>query len=184
MLYRTSLMAQMVKNQPATQETQVWSIPWVGKIPWRREHLLVQSHSCVRLFTAPWIAAHQALLSFTNSWSLLKLMSVGLVMPFNHLILSCPLFLLPSIFPSIRVFPNESALLIRWPKHWSISFSISASNEYSKLVSFRIEWSDLFLVHVRSRVFSNITIQKHQFFGAQFSLWSKSHIHTWLVEKP
>ena len=174
----------MVKNQPAMQETQVWSIPWVKKIPWRREWLVVQSLSFARLFTMPWAAARQASLSFTNSWSLLKLMSIGLVIPSNHLILCCPLLLLSSIFPSIRVFPNESALPIRWPKHWNFSFSISPSNEYSKLVSFRIDWFDLFAVHVLSRVFSNTTIQKHQFFGAQLSLWSNSHIHTWLLEKP
>ena len=89
----------------------------------------------------PWTAVHQASLSITNSWSLLKLMSIGSVMPSNHLILCCPLLLLPSIFPSIRVF--ESALRIRWPNYWSFSFSISPSNEYSELISFRIDWFDL-----------------------------------------
>ena len=88
----------------------------------------------------PWTAAHQASLSITNSWSLLKLMSIMLVMPSNHLILCRPLLLLPSIFPSIRVFSNESVLRIRWPKYWSFSFSISPSNEYSGLISFRIDW--------------------------------------------
>ena len=92
--------------------------------------------------------AHQASLSFTNSWSLLKLMSIDLVMPSNHFILCCPLLLLPSIFPSIRVFSNELALHIRWPKYWSFSYSISPSNEYSGLISFRIDWFDLLAVQV------------------------------------
>lgn len=103
----------------------------------------VQSLSRVRLFATPWTAAHQASLSITNSWSLLKLMSIELVMPSNHLILYRPLLLPPSIFPSIRVFSNESVLHIRWPKYWSCSFSISPSNEYSGLISFRIDWLDL-----------------------------------------
>ena len=94
----------------------------------------------------PWTAAHQASLSFTNSRSLLKLSSVELVMPSNHLILCRPLLLLPSIFHSIKVFSNESVLRIRWPKYWSFSFSISPSNEYSGLISFRIDWLDLLAV--------------------------------------
>ena len=94
----------------------------------------------------PWTAACQASLSITNSWSLLKLMSIELVMPSNHLILSHPLLLPPSIFPSIRVFSNESALGIRWPKYWSFSFSIGPSNEYSGLISFRIDWFDFLAV--------------------------------------
>ena len=106
----------------------------------------------------PWTAAHQASLSFTISWSLLKLMSIELVMPANHLILSHPLLLLLSIFPSIRVFSNELAFCIRWPKYWSFSLSISPSSEYSGLISFRIDWFDL-AVHGISRVFSKITIQ-------------------------
>ena len=99
----------------------------------------VQSRSHIRLFVTPWTAAHQASLSITNSRSLLKLMSIELVMPSNHLILCCPPLLPPSIFPSIRVFSNESVLHIRWPKHWSFSFSNSLSNEYSGLISFRME---------------------------------------------
>ena len=91
----------------------------------------------------PWTAAHQASLSMTNSWSLLKLMSIALVMPSNHLILCRPLLLSPSIFPNIRVFSNESVLCIRWPKYWSCSFSISPSNEYSGLISFRMDGLDL-----------------------------------------
>ena len=107
----------------------------------------VQSLSRVRLLVTPWTAARQASLSITNSRSLLKLMSIESVMPANHLILCCPLLLLPSVFPSIRVFSNESALHIRWPKYWSFSFSISSSNEYPGLISFRMDWLDLLAVH-------------------------------------
>ena len=103
----------------------------------------VQSLSHVQHFPAPWTAACQASLSITNTWSLLKLMSIKLVMPFNHLILCRPLLLLPSIFSKIRVFSSESVLWIRWPKCWSFSFSISPSNEYSGPISFRIDWFDL-----------------------------------------
>ena len=106
----------------------------------------VQLFSHVQLFDTLWTAAHQASLSITNSWSLLKLMSIELVMPSNHLILRWPLLLLPSIFPSIRVFSNKSVFRIRWPKYWSFSFSISPSNEYSGLISFRMDWFDLFSV--------------------------------------
>ena len=98
---------------------------------------------CVQLFATPWTAAHQASQSIANSWSLLKCMSIDLVMPCNHLILCHPLLLPPSIFPSISVFSNESVLHIRWPKFWSFSFNISPSNEYSGLVSFRMDWLDL-----------------------------------------
>ena len=101
--------------------------------------------SCVQHFVTPWTTAHQASLSITNSWSLLKLMSFDSVMPSNCLILYCPLLLPPSIFPSIRVFSNESVLHIRWPKCWSFSFSISPSNEYSGLI-FRMDWFDLLAV--------------------------------------
>ena len=102
--------------------------------------------SPVQLIVTLWTAAHQAYLSITNSTSLVKLVSIKLVMPSNHLILYCPLLLPPSIFPSIRVFSNESVLCIRWPKYWSFSFSISPSNEYSGLISFRIDWLDLLAV--------------------------------------
>ena len=105
--------------------------------------VVVQLLSCVQLFATPRTAAHQASQSFTVSRSLLKLMSIESVTPSNHLILCHPLLLLPSIFPSIRVFSNESALRIRWPKYWGFSFSISPSNEYSGLISFRIDWFDL-----------------------------------------
>ena len=129
----------------------------------------VQSLSCVQLFSTPWTAACQASLSITNSWSFLKLVFIELVMPSNHLILCRPL-LLPSIFPSLGVFSSESVLRIRWPKYWSFSFSISPSNEYSGLISFRMDWFDPLAVQRLSRVFSNTTVPKHQFFGIQLSL--------------
>ena len=117
-----------------------------------------------------WTAAHQASLSITNSQSLLKLMSIESVIPSNHLILCHPLLLPPSVFPSLTVFSNESALCIRWPNYWSFSFSISPSNEYSGLISFR--WTSWISLQSKglSRVFSNTTVQKHQFFGTQLSL--------------
>ena len=106
----------------------------------------VQSISRVRLFATPWIAARQASLSTTNSRSLLKLMPIESVMPFSHLILCCPVLLLPPIPPSLRVFSNESTLRMRWPKYWSFSFSISPSNEHPGLISFRTDWLDLLAV--------------------------------------
>ena len=128
----------------------------------------VQSLSRVRLFVTPWITARQASLSIINSWSSLKLMSIKSVMLSIRLILCCPLLLLPSILPSIRVFSNESVLRIRWPNIFS--FSISPSNEYAGLISFRMDWLDLLAVQRTSRVFSNTTVQKHQFFSTQLSL--------------
>ena len=119
------------------------------------------AQSCPTL--TPWTAEHQASLSITNSQSLLKLMSIESVIPSNHLIL-------PSVFPSIRVFSNESVLRIRWLKYWSFSSSISPSNEYTGLISFRMDWLDLLAGQGLSRVFSNTTVQKHQFFCAQLSL--------------
>ena len=107
----------------------------------------VQLLSCVQLSVAPWTAACQTSLSITNSWSLLRLKSIQLVIPSKHLILCHPIFLPPSIFPSIRVFSNESALHIMGPKYWSFSFSISPSSESSGLISFRIDWFDLLVVH-------------------------------------
>ena len=144
----------------------------------------VQLLSHIRLFAIPWITAREASRSITNSWSPPKPMSILSVMPFNHLILCLPLLLPASILPSIRVFSNDSVLHIRWPKYWSFSFSISLSNEYSGLISFRMDLLDLLAVKGLSRVFSNTTVQKHQFFGAQPSSQSNSHIHTWPQEKP
>ena len=139
---------------PPALSSLAWEGDWVRVPPWGRrcgtfpraqvDISSVQSLSRVWLFATPWTAAHQASLSITNSQRLLKLMSIELVMPSNHLILCCPLLLSPSVFPSIRVFSNESALHIRWPKYWS--FSISSSNEYSGLISFRMDWLDLLAV--------------------------------------
>ena len=135
----------------------------------------VQSLSHVRLFETPWIAAHQASLSNINSQSLLKLMSIELVMPSNHLILCHPLLFLPSIFSSLRFFSNESVLPIRWPKYWSFSFSISPSSEFSGLISFRINWLDLLAVQGTLKSFlqhhnSKASILQHSaFFIVQHS---------------
>ena len=130
----------------------------------------VHSLSHVQLFVTQWTAARQASLSITNFQSLLKLMSIQSVMISNHLILCHPLLLLPSIFPNIRVFSSESVLCIRWPKYWSFNFSSSSSNEYSGLISFRMDWLDLLVSKGLSRAFSYTTVQKHQFFGTQLSL--------------
>ena len=136
----------------------------------------VQSFSHVQLFVIPGTAACQASLSITNSQSLLKRMSIALVMPSNHLILCHPLLLLPSIFPSSRVFSNESALRIRWPKYGS--FSISPSNEYSGLISCRSDWFDLRAVQGTLKSLLQRHSSKHQFLGTQPSSWSNFHIHT------
>ena len=140
----------------------------------------VQSLSHVRLFVTPWIAGRQDSLSITNSRSSPRLTSIESVMPSSHLILCCPLLLLPQIPPNIRVFSNESTLPMRWPKYWSFSFSIIPSKEIPVRISFRMDWLSKGL----SRVFSNTTAQKHQLFGTQPSSQSNSHIHTWPLEKP
>ena len=133
--------------------------------------------SCVRLFATPWTAAHQASLSITNTWSLLRFMSIELVMPSNHLILCHPLLLLPSVFPSIRVFSNESVLQISWPKYWS--FSISPSSEYSGLNYFRVDYLDFLAVQgTLKSLFKSINSLVLSF------LDSPTHIHKWLLEKP
>ena len=148
---------------------------------WESQFSSVQSLSCPTLcdsmdWSTPDFPVHHQLRK-------LKLMSIELVMPSNYLILCRPL-LLPSIFPSIRVFSNESVLHIRWPKYWSFSFSISPSSEFSGLFSFRMDWLDLLAIQGLSRAFSSTTVQKYQFFSAQLSLLSNSHIHTRLLEKP
>ena len=130
----------------------------------------VQSLSCVRLIAAPWNAARQASLSITNSQSLLKHVFIELVMPSNHLIVCCPLLLLPSIFPSIRVFSNESVLHIRWPKYWSFSFSINPSSYCSRLISFRMDWLNLLAVQGNLKSLLQHHSSNRQFFSAQFSL--------------
>ena len=126
----------------------------------------------------PWTAACQASLSIINSQSLLKFMPMESAMPSNYLILCLPLLFPPSILTSIRGFSNESALRIRWPNYWNFSFSISPPNEYSGLITFRMDRFDLLQSRGLSRGFSNTTVQEHQFFGAQLSFWSNSHIHT------
>ena len=141
--------------------------------------IVVQSLSCVQFFVTPWTAARQASLAITNSWSPPKPMSIELVMPSNHLILCRPLLLLPSIFPSIRVFSNESAVHIRLPKYWSFSFNISPSNEHPGLISFRMDWLDLLAVQRTLKSLlqhhsSKASILLHSlFFTVQLS-----HIHT------
>ena len=145
---------------------------------------LFQSLSHVWLFLTSWTAACQASLSFTIFQSSLKLMSFELVMSSNHLILCHPLLLLPSIFPSVRVFSNDSVFCIRWPKYWRFSFSISPSNVYSGLISFRSDSVISLQSKGLSRVFSNTTVWKHQFFATQSSWWFNSHTHIWLLEKP
>ena len=143
---------------------------------------IVQSLIRVQLFAIAWTAALQACLSFTISLSLLKLMSIELVVSSNRIILCCPLLLLPSIFPSIGVFSNESALRIRWPQYWS--FSISLSKEYTCWFPVGLTGLISLLSKGFSGVFSSTTVWKHQFFGPQSSLWSNSHILIWILEKP
>ena len=130
--------------------------------------MLLFSHAVMSNSVTPWTAAHQASLSFTISWSLLRLMAIELMMPSNHIILCHPL--LPSIFPSIKIFPSESALCIRWPKYWSFHFSICPSNEYWGLISFRIDWFDLLEVQGTLKSLLQHQVQKHQFFSTQPSL--------------
>ena len=137
---------------------------------WVSQFSFIQFLRSVQLFTTPWTAACQASLFIMNSRGLHKLMSIESVMPSNHLILCHSLFLPPSIFHSISVFSNESVLPIRWSKYWSFSFSISPSSEYSRLISFRIDWLISLLSKGLSRIFSNTTVQKHQFFSTQLSL--------------
>ena len=144
----------------------------------------VQLLSRVRLFATPWMAAHQPSLPITKSQSSLRLTSIESVMPSSHLILCCPLLLLPLIPPSIRVFSNESTLRMRWPKYWSFSFNIIPSKEIPGWSP--SEWTGWISLQSKglSRVFSSTTVQKHQFFGTQPSSQSNSRIHTWPQEKP
>ena len=140
--------------------------------------------SRVQLLATPWTAAHQASLSITNSQNLLKLMSIKSVMPSNHLTLCHTLLLLPSIFPSTRVFSNESVVRIRWPEYWHFRFNISPSSEHPGLISFRMDWLDLLAVQGTLKSLLQHHSSKASFFGTQVSLWFNSHIHTWLLEKP
>ena len=192
--------AQLSDWTDTDTEPAIFSVSgFLNKVPSLPQHLIsdllaysaarrvsldsVQWRSHIQLFETPWTTASQASLSITIFKSLLKLTSIKSVMPSNHLIFSYFFLFLPSIFPSIRVFSNESVLRIRWPQYWNFSFSISLSNEYSGLISFRTG-----LISLQSkgllRVFSNTKVQKHQFFGTQLSSWSNFHIHSWLLEKP
>ena len=144
----------------------------------------VQSLSHVRLFATPWTAARQASLSITNSRSLLKFMSITSVMPSNHLILCCFLLLLPSIFPSIRVFSSESVLCIRWPKYWSFSFSISPSSEYSGPISFRIDWFDLLAVQGTRKSLIQPCSSKASFLWCLLLLLLSHFSRVWLCVTP
>ena len=141
-----SLAGTLLEREMCRQPKCPSAEEWVKKTWYIYQSVSAQSLSRLRLFVTLWTAACQASLSITTSWSLLKLMSIESVMPSNHLILCRPFLLLPSIFPSIRVFSNESVLCIRWPKYWSFSFRVSPSNEYWGLISFRIDWFDLLAV--------------------------------------
>ena len=163
-----SLNICFIPSQASLSVDQFCSVQWLSR---------------VRLFETPWITACQASLSITNSQSSLRLMSIESGMPSTHLILCRPLLLLPSIPPSIKVFSNESTLRMRRPKYWSFSFSIILPKK-SELISFRMDWLDLLAVQGTLWVFSNTTVQKHQFFGTQPSSQSNFHIHTWPQEKP
>ena len=177
---------------------------WVRKRDyWKPCSVNQLSHSVVSNSLQPHELQHARLPVHHQLWNLCKLMSIESVMPSNHLVLCCllpllhwvfpsirvfsnesvlcPLPLLPSVFPSVRVFANESALRIRWPKYWSFSFNISPSNEYSGLISFRMDWLDLLAVQETLKSLLNTTVQKHQFFGSQLSLWSSSYICIYLL---
>ena len=150
----------------------------------KKKFSVVQSLSHVQLFATPWTTACQASLSITSSQSLPKLMSIESVMPSNHLILCRPFLLLPSIFPSIRVFSNESGLPIRWPKYWSFSFNISPSNEHLGLISFRMDWLDLLAVQGTLKSLLQHHSSKASVLQLLSFLYSPTHIHTWLLENP
>ena len=169
----TNWIAQYEKVSPILGSAGLKSFfNFISKTSVSSVHLL----SRVWLFATPWTAAHQVFLSITNSRSLLKVMSIKSVIPSNHLILCCPLLLQPSIFPSIRVFSNASVLHIRSPEYWHFSFNISPSSASSRLISFKMDWLDLLQSKALSRVFSNTTDQKHQFFTALSFLYSPTLI--------
>ena len=139
--------------------------------------------SCLTLWN-PWTTTHEASLFLTISWSLPKFMPIESVMQFNHLILCHPVLLLPSIFPSIRIFSSEPAVPIKWPNYWSFNFSISPSKEHSGLIFFKIDWLYPLAFQGTLKSLTNTTVWKHQFLGALPSLLSSSHICTWLLERP
>ena len=139
----------------------------------------VELLSHVQLFVTPWTAARQASLSITNSWSMVKFMSIQSVLPSNHLILCRPLLLLPSIFPSITVFSSESALRIRWPNYWSFRFNISPSNEYSGLISFKIDWLDLLAVQGILKRLTRTYINNNKKFHSSSALSTFQVLHSY-----
>ena len=151
------------------------------ELDWKCIFSSVQWLSRVRLFATPWIAARQASLSVTNSRSSLRLMSTESVLPSSHLILCCPLIILPSIFPSIRIIPNESVLRIRWPNYWSFTFSISPSDEYSGLISFRMDWLDLLAVQGTLKSLLQHHSSKASILLHSVFFISNPHIHIWLL---
>ena len=167
-----------------TEGREAWVSVWFARAAGTKSTkqwvalVVVQLLSCVRLFVTPWTAARQPSLSISNSQSPPKPISIESVIPSNHLILCRPLLLLPSIFPSIRVFSNESALCIRWPKYWSFSFNISPSNEYSGLISFRMDWLDLLAVHGTLKSLLQHQSSKASILRCSAFFISNSHIHT------
>ena len=178
-LLPTSHSVPCINFLPHVQEQDMGSLMNINSDLSFSQFSSVQSLSRVRLFVTPWIAARQASLSITISWSLLKLISIKSVMPSSHLILCHPLLLLPTIPPSIRVFSNESTLRMRWPKYWSFSFSISPSNEHPGLISFRMDCLDLLAVQGTLK-----SLLQHHSSKPSISSQSNSHIHTWPLEKP
>ena len=165
--WKRSVFIPIPKNDNDKECSNYWKIAFISQ---SSKFSSVQSLSRVRLFATPWTAAPLASLSITNSRSLPKLMQIESVMPSNHLILSCPLLLLPSIFPSIRVFSNESALHISWLKYWSFSFNISPSNEHLRFISLRMDWLDLLAVQGTLKSLLQHHSSKASILGAQFSL--------------
>ena len=176
---KRAIHAHYVSSHPHQFTSPLASVGFIFILKGFCEHLhsqfsSVQSLSCVWLFATPWTAACQASLSITNPWSLLRLMSIKSVMPSNHLILCRPLLLPPSIFPSIRVFSNESVLHIRCPKYWSFSFSISPSNEYSGLISFRMDWLDLLAVQGTLKSFLHHSSNLYSSLQCNIDFWTRS----------
>ena len=178
-IFCLSWMSHIFKEVSSLWLVRILSSTWMLHIIQCIQFSSFQLLSHVQLFATPWIAARQASLSITNSRSPPKPTSIESVMPSNHLILCHPLLLLPSIFPSIRVFSNKSALRIRWPKYWSFSFNISPSNEHPGLISFRMDWLDLLAVQGTLKSL----LQYHSLKASVLQHLANSHIHSWLLKK-
>ena len=182
------LLRNLYVSQEATDRTRQGTTDQFklakGVLTRRLHQFSSVAQSCVQLFVTPWTAACQASLSINNSQSLLKRLSIESVMPSNHLILCRPLFLLPSVFPSIRVFSSELVLRVRGSKYWSFSFSISPSNEYARLISFKIDWFDLLVVQGTLKCLLQHHSSKASILWRSAFSWPNSHIHTQLLEKP